>query len=555
MTEIVNDFNKFFVNIGPSLGNNIDNNNSSADYMHNIQRNDSSIFLSPITEDEIIKITYTNFKPNKAAGYDDVKPDIMKLAISFIAKPLTHIFNMSFANGTFPDKLKTAKIIPVFKKGDPSSYTNYRPISLLSCFSKILERLMFNRIYSFISMHDILSHNQYGFRPGHSTELALIDVIDKLCTKLDNKKISVGIFLDLSKAFDTIDHYILLNKLSHYGIRGTALSWMQTYLTNRHQYTSMNGTNSDLLTLKCGVPQGSILGPLLFIIYVNDISQISYNANVTLFADDTSIFFDDDNIDMLYNTICNELPKFTDWFAVNKLSLNIDKTNYIVFNRGTKYKWDRNIHIDGKIVDHVYKTKFLGVVIDSKLTWHDHISTICKIIARNTGILSRLKYSVPQHILKTIYQTLVLPHMSYCTIVWSGTSRIHLHPLEILQKRAIRHITKSPTMEHTSTLFKSLKLLKFNDIVKIKLLTFAHNAQNGILPSNFDLFFILNNQIHSHDTRQFNNLHLPKSRTNTGLFSVRSRSVNQWNSLHVNIQSMSLILFKKEITNIMISLY
>ena len=279
-----------------------------------------------VSEDECLKVANVSLKPNKAAGYDEFKPSIIKHVLPYILKPLTHIVNLSFKTGVFPNKLKTAKVLPVFKKGDPQTFENYRPISLLSCFAKIIERLMFNRVHDFLEAFHILCKGQYGFRPKHSTELALADALDKLCTSLDDNNISMGVFLDLSKAFDTIDHSILLAKLETYGIRGNVLEWFNSYISNRSQYTYYKGMKSSLKDICCGVPQGSILGPLLFIIYMNDIYFVSDKADIILFADDTNIFFKHKSADLLYDTASIELSKICNWFSANRLSLNKSKT-------------------------------------------------------------------------------------------------------------------------------------------------------------------------------------------------------------------------------------
>lgn len=248
--------------------------------------------------------------------------------------------------GIFPDKLKIAKVVPIYKKGDQNQFLNYRPVSVLSCFSKILERLMFKRVQTFLAKHNVLTNSQYGFRQGHSTELALIEAVDKLRSPIINNNTCIAVFLDLSKAFDTIDHGILLQKLDRYGIRGICLNWFESYLSDRLQFTSFNNIKSKLQTVRCGVPQGSILGPLLFIIYMNDISLVSKKAEVVLFADDTNIFFTGNDPYQLENNVVNELSLFSDWFIANKLSLNISKTNFIVFNNTHHHVF--NISIKGQ---------------------------------------------------------------------------------------------------------------------------------------------------------------------------------------------------------------
>ena len=261
--DIANGFNRFFSNIGPALARNIPKGNTTfTNYLN--QKVEESIFLNPVTDEEIIEIV-KDAKTKYSKDHDSIDMSLVKLVIPYIVKPLKHIFNNSLQKGVFPDSMKIARVIPIFKTGDVQEFSNYRPISILPQFSKILEKIFHSRLTSFLNDKRLLYEGQYGFRKKHSTSMAIVELVEEITTAMDNSMSTVAVFIDLKKAFDTVDHNILLNKLEHYGIRGLAFSWIQSYLTNRTQYVSINNTNSTCINVTCGVPQGSILGPILFL--------------------------------------------------------------------------------------------------------------------------------------------------------------------------------------------------------------------------------------------------------------------------------------------------
>ena len=244
---------------------------------------------------------------------------------------LSQIINISIKTGNYPDQLKIAKVIPIYKKGSSSDPSNYRPISILSNINKIFEKILHKRLFSYLNKFNILYKYQFGFRKGHSTTQALIELTDNIKRGIDDKQYTCGIFIDLCKAFDTVDHDILLSKMHHYGIRGVVQKLFKSYLTNRMQYVSINNNKSKLQNLNCGVPQGSVLGPLLFLLYINDIAKCCSTGLFRIFADDTGIFCKGKDINALIKTARDIMIKIEDWFSCNKLTLNIDKTCFIIF--------------------------------------------------------------------------------------------------------------------------------------------------------------------------------------------------------------------------------
>ena len=277
--------------------------------------------------------------------------------------------------------MKISKVIPVYKKGDKDHVCNYRPISLLTSLSKLLEKIVYTRLLEFLNIH-IISNSQFGFRQKHSTSHAILTLIEKVTKAIDKFQHTVGVFLDLSKAFDTIDHDILLYKLYHYGIRGKALEWFRSYLTNRKQFVAINVHYSSQQDVDCGVPQGSLLGPLLFILCITDIQNSSEILSFILFADDSNVFLSHPDPHILVNTLVSELEMLLFWIRTNNLSLNLQKTKCMIFSNSLD-RLPMNIALDGTVLEIVSSTKFLGLTIDNKLSWKPHIDSVCRTISQN----------------------------------------------------------------------------------------------------------------------------------------------------------------------------
>jgi len=289
-----------------------------------------SVFVEPVTANELYLII-KSLRCNKACGADNVSPRSVHDNAKLFCEPLVYLFNLSLLNGAVPDCLKIAKVVPVFKKGDSNLASNYRPISLLSIFSKLLEKLVYKLLYNFLINNNILYKHQFGFRKNHSTSMALIEAIDSCYNNLDKSNKIVGIYFDLQKTFDTVDHEILLHKLYYYGIRGIMYNWLKSYLYNRKQFTVVNSVSSNLGDVVCGVPQGSVLGPLLFLIYINDIYMSIPDEKLKLFADDTNLFISSPNLSDLEIKANLCLKQMECWFLANKLSHNTEKTCYTIF--------------------------------------------------------------------------------------------------------------------------------------------------------------------------------------------------------------------------------
>ena len=353
--------------------------------------------------------------------------------------------------------------------------------------------------------------------------------------------------MDFSKAFDTINHNILLHKLSHYGIRGKALEWFRNYLSGRKQYVSLNDQNSTLKDIKCGVPQGSLLGPLLFIVYINDFCRSSNVLSFILFADDSNVFFSHDNPNTLVNTVNFELEKLTEWIRANKLSLNLQKTKYMLFSN-TLEALPLDIILDDTSLESVSEIKFLGITVDNKLSWKPHIASTCNTISRNIGVINRLKSHIPTSSLLTLYSSLILPYLNYGILAWGNSHKFLLDRLLLLQKKSLRIIFNTHARSHTNPLFFENKILKIADLYSFQLGQFMYNYNNNSLPSAFDRMFQKNQSFHNYPTRRSNEFHLPLLRTLLAQNTFIYTGPRLWNSLDDAIKnSRTLNSFKSNL--------
>ena len=439
--EMADYFNSFFTNIGKKLALEIDSkyNYDFKKYLSTSAPN-SKFNFSQTTENEINKVI-SELKSKHSTGIDNITSIFVKTYRHVLIKLLSLIVNQSLQTGIFPDNLKIAKVLPIYKGKDldKNLVNNYRPISILPVLSKIFEKIVYNQLLSYFTKNNLFYFSQYGFRPNHSTEFAVLELTDLLYKKLDNNQNPVAIFMDLSKAFDTINHSILLHKLQYYGLSNTELHWFQSYLNDRKQFVMLENASSSLLNISTGVPQGSILGPLLFLIYVNDL-HLSCDAKTIMYADDTCLLLpfymnsnSNNNIQTQY--INNKLFSVFQWLCANKLSLNTEKTKYMLFHFKQKQINENNlpnIEINSVQIKHVETIKFLGIHLDESLTWNNHVSEISNKISKVVGVLSILKHRFPTHILLTIYKSLILSHLNFGITLWGFNCCLRL---KILQKK------------------------------------------------------------------------------------------------------------------------
>lgn len=504
-----------------------------------------SMYLTPTSMDEVEH--YLQAIKGNSPGFDGLTPAVLKQVKSLISAPLSHIVNLSFKSGIFPDDLKIAKVIPIHKAGDRHDIKNYRPISILPAFSKVFEKAIAVRLLNYMEQGEFLSDCQHGFRAKHSTETAVLQFTKHAYNLLEQKKHTVGVFIDLSKAFDSLHHKILLDKLKHYGVRGIPLDLLRNYLSNRTQRVVCNDKYSDLKNLQYGVPQGSILGPLLFLVYINDITNASAEFHYTIYADDTNLLMGDSDIGVLHRKLTAELEAVNRWVKANRLKLNIAKTKCIFFQNRSLSKRLPEITLENKIINKVEHTKFLGVHIDKNLNWGYHIEDVCMKISRLCGLLYKIRHYLTSEAMFSIYYTLCYPYLIYCVSVWGCTWPSFLSKVKIAQNKVFRCIFHLCKYDSTVSITSQNKLLNFASIRQYFLILTIYKS---LFANNSSKLFKRN--IDSRNTRSSTiNLVCPRHRTQLFKHSIFCTGPHIWNSLphkiKANMYNGTINMFKTKL--------
>ena len=525
--EMANLFNEYFCQIPVELEAKIPS--SRLNPLDFVTKVDASIFLKPVSIPECETIIK---KLNNSKCNIDTLPVTLFKEVSNVLSPLiVNLVNRCFLTGVFPDTLKIACVTPIYKKGDKNLISNYRPIAVVHYLSKIIEKLLFNRLSDFFKKFDVIHSNQFGFMPGKSTSDAMIQLIDFFYNVIDSKEYSIALFIDYQKAFDTVNHNILLKKLELYGIRGRPLELINSYLSNRSQFVKIGNSYSNKLSCNIGLPQGSTLAPLFFILYINDMHKISSKFHTVLFADDTTLLFRNKNFQDLVDTCNLELIKFKEWTNANKLSLNVNKTSaMVVSNRN--YPVDFSIRYNDLEIEICREVTFLGVKLDHNLKFDSHCRHVSNKISKSIGILYKLSNYLSKNTLVSIYYSLVYPYLYYCNIVWGNTFANHLYHIVKLQKRAVRILCQAPFLSHSEPLFKNLKILTLTDVHKYQVLIYMYK-HHDVLFENFSN--------HGYSTRNTSNIRSAFRRTVLSRRSIRCIGPNYWNNIPISLKCLGKI--------------
>ena len=552
--EISNQMNNYFCTIGNQLANDLPNGKSFHSYLKN--KVPHTMFLSPIEESEITS-EIIKLNERKSPGPDNISPKILKACEPELRKPITDVFNYSFETATYPSKLKIAKVLALYKKSSKFLPENYRPISLLSCLDKIFEKLIHKRLMAFINKYKILILEQYGFLKNHSTMSALIDVIDNVRNYIDQGELALGIYLDLKKAFDTVNHPILLSKLEHYGFRGHVNNFIGSYLNNRQQFTVVDGSKSDIMYINTGVPQGSVLGPLFFLLYINDITKCLLHSKATLFADDTSLLVHHKDMKILKEKAEIDLKNVYDWLLANKLSLSWEKTNFIIYHTSRKkVEHVKEIKVYEFSIKRVTCVKYLGMYIDDQLKWDQHVNSLCVTLSKNFHMFYSIRDLLNQSLKRQLYYSMVYSRIIYGIVIYGACRSSLLNKVQVLQNKLLKVLYKLPYRTDTNVMHLDLDILKVHDIYKYQIQKFVYESLNKTCIVQFHNYYRYNNDIHHLNTRQQNELYRPRIRTKFGECSLKYHGAVLWNSVNTNIQrSKSADSFKRALRQSIIESY
>jgi len=528
--EIATHFSNYFSNAAISLDRLVPAvENSALDYLDEARM--MSMFVPPAADLEVKRVITE--LPSKSSDISQIPAFIFKYFSDLLSSPIADLFNESVTLGTFPERLKIARVVPVYKSGDRMIEKNYRPISTLPFLSKVFERLMYMRLMSYLNSNNLICAHQFGFRQNFSTSDAVVELVDSIYQSLDRKNIMLSIFLDLSKAFDTVNHDILIAKLSNIGIRGRVNDWFRSFISDRKQYVSIINCNSPVTMPIMGVPQGSTLGPILFLLYINDMSRCSNYFKFLHYADDTTLLLDSSNPDVLAESVNRELLNVKNWLCANRLSLNIGKTSYMVVS-------DRdvvvpNVCIGDMNIGKVEEAKFLGVTLDHRLSFVPHVERLSKQVSRATGILKRLSSLLPVPVRVKIYFALIYSRVNYGIVSWGKCNVASLDRLNRTIERAKKCLGCSADSRNKLMNLQSI----YHYAVSDKMYRITKMKQHPY----FEQMYLSLRPDHNHFTRFtcLCNYNIPmycKSKCQRGYFF---QSVRIWNSLPNHIREIDTL--------------
>jgi hypothetical protein len=509
----------------------------------------------PLTIDQLATIVKElKYKRGTSEG---ISSEVLKNTFETSGHALLNAINLSLSTGIFPDKLKLAIIIPAEKVKGTLLAQEFRPLNTLPIYEKVLEIAAHEQMQGHFEENSLLFVNQSGFRSGHSCETALQMVLDKWKGDLDRNKCIAAVFVDFKRAFETVDRQILLRKLEAYGIKGKVLDWCTSYLDNRKQVTTFEGQTSKEINVKYGVPQGSVLGPLFFIVYINDLSCSLTDVFVNIFADDTLVSYTGNLIDIGHiNQVMNKaLDTLCEWLKINKLKLNVQKTKCMLLTSTDQVcdrKINRNvsvldIRIEDQKLDVVSEFKYLGILIDSQLKLIKHVKNVISKVSKKTGFLNRISRYLSPWVRLLVYKTIVAPHIDYCCTLYWNIRKIDLQTLQRLQNKSMRVILRCSRYTSVRIMLDALQLLSIEQRIAFFVLLFIYKMLRGQMPEYLDHKIMHIKDSHVHNTRNGCNILVKRVNKTSSQKSLFYSGFRLYNRLPLVVQQEKLLIcFKYE---------
>ena len=501
-----------------------------------------------------VKRVVTSIPNNKAPGIDKIPSRVIKEAAPVIIPQVTSVIDSSFKTSVFPSAWKTAEVLPILKEGDHEEACNNRPISLLPILSKVCEKVALNQLTPYLISKQRLAINQSGNKKWHSTETSLLTSTDSILRAIDQKKVTAVAYLDMSKAFDSINHCILLNKLTKIGLSETAVAWFRSYLSQRTQVVRINSTLSDVQPVESGVPQGSVLAALLFSIYVNDLPSVCKDCSSECYVDDTKLLIsflvtESDSIEQKINA---DLTRIRNWCFENYLLLNPDKTKLVIYGSRQMLRKMPSFSLTmlGKDLKPSDVVKDLGVIFDPSLSFDAHITSLVSSCFSKLGQISRAKHAFNKELLIAIINALVFSKLYYCSSVWSSTTNKNIEKLQLVQNFAARICCGVRKFDHITPALKDLRWMPVKQQLYLRDATLTFKCMAGCVPEYLTKLFTTREQTSGRSTRNCQKLQIPLFKTSTGQKSFIFRAVTIWNNLPQSLKlSMNFKDFKRKLRN------
>jgi hypothetical protein len=537
------DFVNYFTSIGRKLADNCEQSSMKI----NINSHSPKFLLKNVSKYKIQKVI-TKLKNTKSVGVDGIKTDLIKSCSLELSEIIAKIINLSFKLNKVPDCLKISKIIPIFKSGDPDDTGNYRPIAISTVFDKIVQKVVNEQLLEHLEKNKLLYRRQYGFRQNSSTNAANFDIVSEIQKSCDNGHVTTTVFLDLSKAFDTIDRRILLRKLTGFGVTGSSYLWFKDFLSNRKQYVDVNGSISKTTQNDIGVVQGSALSSTLFSCYVNDLSNLELHGTVYQFADDTVLLYSGESNQDVQEKINADLNNVARWMNRMKLTINSKKTKYITY-RNSKISAMR-IFYNGEEIERVSSFKYLGLYLDERMNFKEHIEVLAKKLSAVAGVFRKLSGIVDGDTRIMIYFALFHSNLTYCLNVWGCTTSENIDIIQKVQNKALRNMFSLGRNHSVRELLDQTRIYSVRKNFKKQCALYMYRIFNSGLLNN--VVFHENERFHNFNTRGRKKLRTNQARTMSfGQKSVINSHIRIYNDVDDTLKVLRYNVFKSKISEIL----